>query len=259
MVYQEQVMQIVRDLAGYSLGRADLVRRAMSKKKQDVMEQERKNFIYGITEGDKVIVPGCIRNGVDEASANKIYDDMAEFAKYAFNKSHAACYAVVAYRTAYLKTYYPTEFFTSMMNSVIGSQSKIPYYINECKKRKINVLKPNINKSYARFTVFNNDIIFGLASIKNVGEGAIDAITNEREQNGLYKDLVDFLQRIAGEQVNRKCIESLILAGAFDGVDIHNRSTLLASYEYLLDKINSDRRKSMAGQMNIFDIRKWCK
>ena len=229
----------------------------MSKKKLDVMAEERKNFIYGIVdENDNVLVPGCIRNGVDEESANKIYDEMAEFAKYAFNKSHAACYAVVAYRTAYLKCYYPTEFFSSMMNSVIGSQSKVPYYIDECKKRKINVLKPDINKSFARFTVDGNDIIFGLAAIKNVGEGAINAITNEREKNGKFQSFTDFCERIAGEQVNKKCIESLILSGAFDEVDSHNRSTLLSSFENILDQINSDRRRGLSGQMNIFDIGK---
>ena len=233
------------------------MRRAMSKKKLDVMAEERKNFIYGITdEKGNVLVPGCIRNGVDEESANKIYDEMAEFAKYAFNKSHAACYAVVAYRTAFLKCYYPTEFFASMMNSVIGSQNKVPYYINECKLHGINVLRPDINKSYARFVSVGNDIVFGLSAIKNVGEGAINAITNEREKNGEFKNLVDFCERMSGEQVNKKCIESLIYAGAFDGADNHNRSTLLASFEYILDQITQDKRRGMSGQMNIFEIRK---
>ena len=257
MVYQEQVMQIVRDLAGYSLGRADLVRRAMSKKKLDVMAEERKNFIYGITdENGKVLVPGCIRNGVDENSANKIYDEMAEFAKYAFNKSHAACYAVVAYRTAYLKCYYPTEFFASMLNSIIGSQDKVAYYIRECKARDISVLKPNINRSFARFTVNGDDIVFGLAAIKNVGESAINAITEEREERGPYKNLIDFCERVADAQINKKCIESLIMAGVFDEVDSKNRNTLLASFEYIIDSINSDRRKGISGQMNIFEIGK---
>ena len=257
MVYQEQVMQIVRDLAGYSLGRADLVRRAMSKKKLDVMAEERKNFIYGITdENGNVLVPGCLRNGVDEESANKIYDEMAEFAKYAFNKSHAACYAVVAYRTAYLKCYYPTEFYASLLNSVIGSQNKVSYYIQDCKYRGINVMKPSVNKSFARFSVNKDDIIFGLAAIKNVGEGAINAITDEREKNGEYKDLIDFCERISGDQVNKKCIESLIMAGAFDDVDSHNRKTLVASFELIIDQISSDKRKGISGQMNIFDIGK---
>ena len=257
MVYQEQVMQIVRDLAGYSLGRADLVRRAMSKKKLDVMAEERKNFIYGITDEEgNVKVPGCVRNGVDEVSANKIYDEMAEFAKYAFNKSHAACYAVVAYRTAYLKCYYPTEFFASMLNSIIGNQNKVSYYINECKAKNIKIIKPNINKSFARFTVNDKDIVFGLAAIKNVGESAIESITKEREENGNFKSLIDFCERMASEQVNKKCIESLIMAGAFDEVDTQNRGTLLSSFEYILDAINSDRRRGMQGQMNIFDIGK---
>ena len=256
MVYQEQVMQIVRDLAGYSLGRADLVRRAMSKKKQDVMEQERKNFIYGITEGDKVIVPGCVRNGVDEASANKIYDEMAEFAKYAFNKSHAACYAVVAYRTAYLKYYYPSEFYASLLNSVIGSQNKVSYYTLECKLRGINVIRPSVNRSFARFSVDKDDIIFGLAAIKNVGESAINAITNEREERGKFKSLIDFCERMADEQVNKKCVESLIMAGAFDDVDTHNRNTLLASFELIMDQVSSDIKRGLSGQMNIFEIGK---
>ena len=257
MVYQEQVMQIVRDLAGYSLGRADLVRRAMSKKKLDVMAEERKNFIYGITnDKGEVVVPGCIRNGVDEESANKIYDEMAEFAKYAFNKSHAACYAVVAYRTAYLKCYYPTEFYASLLNSIIGSQNKVSYYISECKSHDINVMKPNVNKSFARFSVLGKDIVFGLAAIKNVGEGAINAITDEREQKGEYKNLIDFCERISGEQVNKKCIESLIMAGAFDEIETHNRNTLLKSYEIILEQVISDKRKGLSGQMNIFDIGK---
>ena len=255
MVYQEQVMQIVRDLAGYSLGRADLVRRAMSKKKLDVMAKERQNFIYGIEdEQGNVLVPGCIRNGVDEKSANKIYDEMAEFAKYAFNKSHAACYAVVAYRTAYLKCYYPTEFYTSMLNSIIGNQSKVTYYINECKLRGISVNRPSINKSFARFTSDGDNIIFGLAAIKNVGEGAINAITEEREKSGPYKSLVDFCERIATEQVNKKCIESLIKAGTFDEIEEKNRATMLASFELILDTISSDRRKGLSGQMNMFNM-----
>ncbi len=255
MVYQEQVMQIVRDLGGYSLGRADLVRRAMSKKKLDVMAEERKNFIYGITdENGNVVVPGCIRNGVDEASANKIYDEMAEFAKYAFNKSHAACYAVVAYRTAYLKYYYPTEFYASLLNSVIGVQNKVSYYISDCKSRGINVLRPSVNKSFARFSVLGKDIVFGMAAIKNVGEGAINAITAEREAHGPYKSLIDFCERISGEQVNKKCIESLIMAGCFDDVDEHNRNTLLASFELITDQVSSDRRKMLSGQMDIFSI-----
>jgi len=254
MVYQEQVMQIVRNLGGYSLGRADLVRRAMGKKKLDVMAQERKNFIYGVVdENGEVVIPGAIRNGVDEASANKIFDEMSEFAKYAFNKSHAACYAVVAYRTAYMKAYYPTEFMAAMLNSFITSLNKIPYYINESKNLGINVQRPDINKSFARFTVDGNNIIFGLAAVKNVGEAVINIITAEREKNGSYKDFIDFCERVAGEDVNKKCIESLIKAGAFDSLG-KNRNTLLASFENILDSINADRRRSLSGQLNMFEI-----
>ncbi len=254
MVYQEQVMQIVRDIGGYSLGRADLVRRAMGKKKLDVMAQERKNFIYGVTDDNgNVIIPGAIRNGVDEKSADKIFDEMSEFAKYAFNKSHAACYAVVAYRTAYLKAYYPTEFMAAMLNSFITSLNKIPYYINESQALGIIIQRPDINKSFARFTVDGNDIVFGLAAVKNVGEAVINIITTEREKNGKYKDFTDFCERVAGEDVNKKCIESLIKAGAFDSLG-KNRNTLLASFENILDSINADRRKSLSGQVNMFEI-----
>lgn len=254
MVYQEQVMQIVRDLGGYSLGRADLVRRAMGKKKLDVMAQERKNFIYGVTdENGNIVIPGAIRNGVDEKSANQIFDEMAEFAKYAFNKSHAACYAVVAYRTAYMKTYYPTEFMAAMLNSFLTSLNKIPYYIGESQALGIQIQRPNINKSFARFTVEGDSIVFGLAAIKNVGEGVIDIITKEREKNGQYKDFIDFCERVASEEVNRKCVESLIKAGAFDQLG-KNRNTLLASFENILDSIHTDRKRSLSGQMNMFDL-----
>ena len=254
MVYQEQVMQIVRSVAGYSLGRADLVRRAMGKKKLDVMAEERKNFIYGLTTEDgAVIIPGAIRNGVDEKSANKIFDEMAEFAKYAFNKSHAACYAVVAYRTAYLKTYYPTEFFAALLNSFLTTQNKIITYINECKKMGIEVLRPDINKSFSKFTVYEDKIIFGLAAIKNVGEAAINSITTEREENGPFTDFIDFCKRINSEDVNKKCIESMIKAGVFDSLEA-NRNTLLCSFEDVIDTVSNDRRKALSGQMNMFEI-----
>ena len=254
MVYQEQVMQIVRDLAGYSFGRADLVRRAMGKKKLDVMAEERKNFIYGLVDDDgKVIIPGAIRNGVDEKSANKIFDEMAEFAKYAFNKAHAACYAVVAYETAYLKTYYPTEFFAALLNSFITSLNKISLYINECKRLNIKVVRPDINKSFSKFTVDGDNIVFGLAAIKNVGEGAIESITTEREKNGKFKDFIDFCKRISSGDVNKKCIESMIKAGAFDSLGT-NRASLLASFEDVLDTISSDNKRGLAGQVNMFDI-----
>lgn len=254
MVYQEQVMQIVRDIGGYSLGRADLVRRAMGKKKLDVMAEERKNFIYGVTDEDgNVLIPGAIRNGVDEKSANKIFDEMAEFAKYAFNKAHAACYAVVAYRTAYLKTYYKSEFFAALLNSFITSLNKISVYINECKRLNIKIVKPDVNKSYSKFTVSGDDIIFGLTAIKNVGNGAIESLVEERNKNGEYKDFIDFCKRINGTEVNKKCIESMIKAGAFDSFET-NRATLLASFENVLDMVNADNRRGLSGQVNMFDL-----
>ncbi len=254
MVYQEQVMQIVRDLAGYSLGRADLVRRAMGKKKLDVMAKERENFVHGmVDENGNVEIPGCVRNGIDEASANKIFDEMSEFAKYAFNKSHAACYAVISYQTAYLKAYYPAEFMAAMLNSFLGNLDKIPMYINECRKMKIDILKPDINKSYTRFTAKGDSIRFGLGSIKNVGLAAVDAIVSEREEHGEYKDFTDFAERIYGESVNKKCIESLIKAGAFDNLG-KTRSTLIASFETIIDTIADANKKNFSNQITMFDI-----
>ena len=254
MVYQEQVMQIVRDLAGYSLGRADLVRRAMGKKKLDVMAKEREVFIHGqVDENGNVEVPGCVRNGIDEKSANKIFDEMAEFAKYAFNKSHAACYAVVAYRTAYLKTYYPAEFMAATLNSFLGNLDKIPQYIDECKLLGIEILKPEINRSNTKFTVEDGKIRFGLGSIKNVGTVPVDNIVKERNQNGPFKSFTDFCERIADEAVNKKCIESLIKAGAFDEFE-QTRSTLLASFESIIDSIQSSKKKGMDGQVSMFDL-----
>ena len=202
MVYQEQVMQIVRDLAGYSLGRADLVRRAMGKKKLDVMAKERENFIHGQTdENGNIIIQGCVRNGIDEVSANKIFDEMAEFAKYAFNKSHAAAYAVVAYRTAYLKTYYPLEFMAATLNSFLGNLDKIPEYIAECKRTNIEILRPSINESYTKFAVYGNQIRFGLGSIKNVGTAAVEYIVAERKKSGNYISFTDFCERVQGETI----------------------------------------------------------
>lgn len=254
MVYQEQVMQIVRDLAGYSLGRADLVRRAMGKKKLDVMAKERENFIHGqVDEQGNIVIPGCVRNGIDEQSANKIFDEMAEFAKYAFNKSHAAAYAVVSYRTAYLKTYYPVEFMAATLNSFLGNLDKIPEYIAECKRLNIEILKPSINKSNTKFTVNGNKIRFGLGSVKNVGTSAIEIIVAERNKNGEFKNFTDFCERIKGEAVNKKCIESLIKAGAFDELG-ETRHTLLDSFEGVLDTISGETRKSIQGQVTMFDI-----
>ena len=254
MVYQEQVMQIVRDLAGYSLGRADLVRRAMGKKKLDVMAKEREVFINGqVDENGNVVVPGCVRNGIDKESANKIFDEMAEFAKYAFNKSHAACYAVVAYRTAYLKAYYPAEFMAATLNSFLGNLDKIPQYIDECKNLGIEILRPDINRSSTKFTVEDGKIRFGLGSIKNVGIAPVDAIVNERKENGDYKSFVDFCERIADETVNKKCVESLIKAGVFTEFP-QTRATLLASFENIIDTIQSYNKKGFDGQVSMFDL-----
>lgn len=254
MVYQEQVMQIVRDLAGYSLGRADLVRRAMGKKKLDVMAKEREVFINGqVDEEGNIIVPGCVRNGIDAKSADKIFDEMAEFAKYAFNKSHAACYAVVAYRTAYLKAYYPAEFMAATLNSYLGNLDKIPQYIDECKSLGIEILKPEINKSNTKFTVEDGKIRFGLGSIKNVGTVPVENIVKERERSGKYKSFADFCERIADEAVNKKCVESLIKAGAFDEFE-QTRSTLLASFEAIIDTIQTGKKKAFNGQVSMFDL-----
>ena len=254
MVYQEQVMQIVRDLAGYSLGRADLVRRAMGKKKLDVMAKEREIFINGqVDENGNVVVPGCVRNGIDAESANKIFDEMAEFAKYAFNKSHAACYAVVAYRTAYLKRYYTPEFMAAMLNSYLGNLDRVPIYIEECHDLGIQILKPDINKSSLKFTVDNGNIRFGLGSIKNVGDDPIEAIIKERNKNGKYNSFTDFCERISDESINKRCIESLIKAGVFDEFE-HTRATLLASFENIIDTIQGNKKKGMQGQFSMFDL-----
>lgn len=244
MVYQEQVMQIFRDLAGYSLGSADLVRRAMSKKKIDVMNKERAIF-----------VKGARKNDINEVSANKIFDEMSEFAKYAFNKSHAAAYAVVAYKTAYLKEHYPNEFMAALMNSMLGNLSKIPEYIEECKALKIDVLNPDINESYSRFAVINSKIRFALASIKNVGANAIDYIVQNRKEFGDFKNFIDFCERVTSDTVNKKCIESLIKAGAFDDIEKDlNRFDLLDSFESIVDGVNQTRRNNYVNQINIFDL-----
>lgn len=255
MVYQEQVMQIFRELAGYSLGRADLVRRAMGKKKIDVMNKEREIFINGLKdENGNYIIDGAVKRGVDKESANKIFDEMAEFAKYAFNKSHAAAYAVVAYQTAYLKAHYPAEFMAATMNSMLGNLDKVPEYIAECKMSNIEVLRPDINESYARFAVINSKIRFALASIKNVGEMAIETIVNERKKNGKYLNFIDFLKRIETEKVNKKCVEALIMAGAFDELEKdYTRRDLLENYEDIIDSIAQERRNNLKNQVNIFD------
>ncbi|AUG58072.1 DNA polymerase III subunit alpha [Acetivibrio saccincola] len=256
MVYQEQVMQIVRDLAGYSMGRSDLVRRAMAKKKADIMEQERKNFIYGIKDEDgNVIVKGAVANGVDEDTANKIFDEMMDFASYAFNKSHAAAYAVIAYQTAWLKCYYPVEFMAALLNSFLGSSDKIAQYVHECKNLKIDILPPDINESNLKFTVVNGKIRFGLTAVKNVGENPAKAIIEERKRGGNFKSLIDFLERIDGKDVNKRCIESLIKSGAFDCTKVY-RSKLLAVYEKTMDGIAQRKRKNIEGQLSLFDFSK---
>ena len=226
----------------------------MGKKKLDVMAKEREIFIHGqVDENGNVIVPGCVRNGIDEQSANKIFDEMAEFAKYAFNKSHAACYAVVAYRTAYLKAYYPAEFMAATLNSFLGNLDKIPQYIDECKTLGIQILKPEINKSNTKFTVEDGKIRFGLGSIKNVGTVPVENIVKERNENGEYKSFTDFCERIADEAVNKKCVESLIKAGTFDEFE-QTRSTLLASFESIMDTIQASKKKGMTGQVSMFDL-----
>ncbi|WP_368489656.1 DNA polymerase III subunit alpha [Clostridium sp. BJN0013] len=252
MVYQEQVMQIVRDLAGYSMGRSDLVRRAMSKKKHHVMEEERRNFVYGIVdENGKVEVPGCIRNGISEKAANDIFDSMIDFASYAFNKSHAAAYAVVAFQTAYLMHYYPTEFTAAMLNSVKGDSEKVAYYIRFAKGIGIEVLPPSINESYAKFTVENGKIRFGLSAVKNVGENIIDSIVKSRLKYGKFKDLVDFCSNIEIQSINKRVVESLIKAGAFDCFGKY-RSQLSLVYEKIIDSVINSRKKNIKGQISLF-------
>ena len=250
IVYQEQVMQIVRDLGGYTLGRSDLVRRAMSKKKQSVMEKERKNFVYGNAEEN---VPGCISKGIDEKIANKIYDDMMDFAKYAFNKSHAAAYAVVAYQTAYLKYYHPVEFMAALMTSVIDNGNKVSEYIYTCRSMGINILPPDINRGVAGFSVANGEILYGLASIKGIGWPVIAAIVAERANLGPFKDLEDFIIRMNGREVNKRAVESFIKAGAFDCLG-GTRKQYMSVYIPIMDRISQDKKNNMAGQMSLFDI-----
>ncbi|WFF73630.1 DNA polymerase III subunit alpha [Proteiniclasticum sp. QWL-01] len=251
MVYQEQVMQIVQDLAGYSLGRADLVRRAMSKKKHDVMEQERKNFIEGIVEDGRVIVPGTRRNGISDEAAQKIFDQMSYFASYAFNKAHAAAYAVIGYQTAYLMRYYPVEFIAAMLNSFIGSAEKASFYIRYAKSIGIELLPPDINESGARFTVSGNKIRFGLAGIKNLGFSVIESIIQTREKKGQFTSFHDFMSKLDEAGLNKRACECMIKAGAFDSMGVE-RSRLLAVYERILESFSSERRRLIKGQMSFF-------
>lgn len=252
MVYQEQVMEIVRKLAGYSMGRSDLVRRAMSKKKHEVMEQERKNFIYGILDKDgNVEVEGCERNGIPVDDANKIFDAMMDFASYAFNKSHAAAYAVIAYQTAFLMRYYPVEFLAAMLNSVMGTSEKVAEYIRTAKNLGIDVLPPNINESFSKFTVKGNSIRFGLAAIKNVGVNVVQSIVEAREEKGNFNSLMNFCNKMEVGAINKRAVESLIKAGAFDEFGLF-RSKLIAVHEKLLDGIASQKKKNIDGQMSLF-------
>ncbi len=250
IVYQEQVMQIVRDLAGYTLGRSDLLRRAMSKKKGEVMQRERQNFVYGNEEEG---VPGCIKNGIDEATANKIYDEMIDFAKYAFNKSHAAAYAVVSYQTAYLKYYYPVEFMAALLTSVIDNSGKVAEYIYSCRQMGIQILPPDINKSVGTFSVENGNIRFGLTAIKSVGRPVIQAIIEERNERGEFKHLKDFIERMGGREVNKRTIENFIKAGVFDSLG-GTRKQFMMIYIQIMDQVNQERKYSMTGQMSLFDL-----
>lgn len=250
IVYQEQVMQIVRDLAGYTLGRSDLVRRAMAKKKAAVMEKERQNFVYGNEEEG---VPGCMANGISEEVANKIFDEMTDFAKYAFNKSHAAAYAVVSYQTAYLKYYYPVEFMAALMTSVIDNSTKVAEYIQVCRQMGIAVLPPNVNDGYAGFSVSGKDIRYGLSAIKSIGRPVIDALLQERTENGRFKSLKDFIDRMSGREMNRRAVENFIKGGAFDDLG-GTRKQFMQVYGKLMDQITNDRKTTMAGQMSLFDM-----
>ncbi|MCL2527865.1 MAG: DNA polymerase III subunit alpha [Defluviitaleaceae bacterium] len=249
IVYQEQVMQIVRDLAGYSMGRSDLIRRAMSKKKADVMEEERKNFIHGL--GDDV--PGCVKNGVPEKIATQIFDDMTDFAAYAFNKSHAAGYAVVCYQTAWLKYYYPVEFMAATMTSVMDNIDKVAGYIYECKKMNIKLLPPDINEGQIAFSVADDGIRFALSAIRNVGRGMVAAIVKERESGGPFQGITDFIRRLSAHDINKRCVDSLIKAGAFDSLG-GNRAQYQAVYENIISGQQLTRKNTLEGQMTLFDL-----
>ncbi len=250
IVYQEQVMQIVRSLGGYTLGRSDLVRRAMSKKKASVMEKERQNFVYGNEEEG---VPGCIHRGISQKTANKIYDDMIDFAKYAFNKSHAAAYAVVSYQTAFLKYYYPVEYMAALMTSVIHNPSKVAEYILSSRKMQIEILPPDINFGESEFSADHGAIRYGLSAIKSLGAPMIRAIVEERNENGKYQSLRDFIERMSGRELNKRAIENLIKAGALDQVAGNRRQKLMV-YAEIVDAVNQEKKNAMTGQMSLFDL-----
>jgi len=250
IVYQEQVMQIVRELGGYTLGRSDLLRRAMSKKKASVMAKERQIFIHGNEEED---IPGCIKNEIPEAVANKIYDDMTDFAKYAFNKSHAAAYAVVSYQTAYLKYYYPVEFMAALMTSCIDNPGKVSEYILTCRQMKIQILPPDINLSVGNFSVAGRSIRYGLSAIKGIGRPVQEAIVEERRKHGEYTSLRNFVERLTGKEVNKRTIENFIKAGAFDGLG-GNRKQFMMVYAQIVDEVTQEKKSSLSGQMSLFDM-----
>ena len=251
IVYQEQVMQIVRDLAGYTLGRSDLLRRAMSKKKGDVMQKERQIFVYGDEENG---VPGCIKNGIDEKTANKIYDEMIDFAKYAFNKSHAAAYAVVSYQTAYLKYYYPVEYMAALMTSVIENPSKVAEYIYACRQMNIQILSPDINRGIGNFSVDGNNIRYGLAAIKSIGRPVIASIIEDRDEFGPFKNLEDFISRMSVKDgLNKRAIEHLIKSGALDCLG-GTRKQFMSIYVQIVDHVNQEKKYAMTGQMTLFDM-----
>lgn len=243
-------MQIVRDLAGYTLGRSDLVRRAMSKKKGDVMQRERQNFVYGNPEEG---VPGCAANGISEQTANHIFDEMTDFAKYAFNKSHAAAYAVVSYQTAWLKYYYPVEFMAALMTSVIENPPKVAGYIYSCRQMGIQILPPDINRGEGRFSVDGNAIRYGLGAIKGVGRPVIEAIVSERDRGGEFRNLKDFIERMSGSEVNKRAIENFIKSGAFDSFE-GTRKQFLQVYGQIVDELVREKKSSMKGQLSLFDI-----
>ncbi len=250
IVYQEQVMQIVRDLAGYTMGRSDLVRRAMSKKKTSVMEKERQNFVYGNAEEG---VAGCVNNGISERLANQIFDEMIDFAKYAFNKSHAACYAVVSYQTAFLKYYYPKEFMAALMTSVMDNVTKISEYILTCRQMGIEIMPPDINEGESGFSVSGESIRYGLSAIKSVGRNVVDAIVREREQHGLYTSMEDFVERMSNKEVNKRTLENFIKSGALDSMPGNRRQKTMIAPE-MLDQKNKERKNALSGQMSLFDF-----
>ena len=250
MVYQEQVMQIVMELAGYSMGRSDLVRRAMAKKKADVMDKERQYFVYG---NEELNVPGCVKNGIQESVANKIFDDMVDFANYAFNKSHAAVYAVVAYQTAYLKIYYPVEYMAALISSVRENTEKMSSYIQTCKSLGIKILPPDINKGSGDFLVDGNAIRFGLSGLRSIGDGVTEVVHQEVVANGPFTSLEDFCTRLSGKEANKRTIESFILAGAFDSFG-YNRHQMMMVYPAVLEQTAKEKKNAMSGQMSLMDF-----